>query len=207
MSSLQLPQAVLDAADTSAITQLVLTERECRDLGRWDEMRDCFHPDSLVRLSWFTGTGPDFVAGSIDMARRKVLAKHRLGPVRVQRKGDRALASLVGAIDIPATIGGVDLMLTSLARFLYRAERRDGRWRLSGFDAVYLRDELQATVPGQEVPVTLAQVAGFRPAYRMLSFVLASQGYVVNAELPGEDRPDRADALMRELRDWVGLAD
>jgi len=203
--SQQLPQAVLDAADVSAITQLVLTERECRDLGRWDEMRDCFHPDSLVRLSWFTGTGPDFVAGSIDMARRKVLAKHRLGPVRVQLKGDRALVSLVGAIDIPATIGGVDLMLTSLARFLYRAERRDGRWRLSGFDAVYLRDELQAVVPGQAVPVTLAQVAGFRPAYRMLSFVLASQGYVVNAELPGEDRPDRADALMRELRDWVGL--
>jgi hypothetical protein len=205
--SLQLPQAVLDAADVSAITQLVLTERECRDLGRWDEMRDCFHPDSLVRLSWFTGTGPDFVAGSIDMARRKVLAKHRLGPVRVQRRGDRALASLVGAIDIPATIGGVELMLTSLARFLYRAERRDGRWRLSGFDAVYLRDELQAVVPGQAVPVTPAQVAGYRPAYRMLSFVLASQGYVVNAELPGEDRPDRSDALMRELRDWVGLQD
>jgi SnoaL-like domain len=203
--SIELPQCVLDAAEVSAITQLVLTERECRDLGRWDEMRRCFHLDSKVRLSWFTGSGPDFVAGSIDMARRGVLAKHRLGPVRVQRNGDRALASFVGAIDIPATINGVALMLTSLARFLYRATRRDGRWGISGFDAIYLRDELQAVVPGQTVPVTPAQVVGFRPAYRMLSFVLASQGYAVNAELPGEDRPAQAAALYRELHQWVGL--
>jgi hypothetical protein len=203
--SADLPQAVLDAADVSALTQLVLTERECRDLGRWDEMRRCFHPDSRVRLSWFTGSGPDFVTGSIDMARRGVLAQHRLGPVRVQLKGSRALASLVGSIDIPACVAGVDLMLSSLARFLYRAERRDGRWRLSGFDAIYLRDELHAVVPGQAVPVTPAQLEGFRPAYRMLSFVLASQGYAVNAELPGEDRPEKAAALYRELHDWVGL--
>lgn len=204
MSSV-LPQAVLDAADVSAITQLVLTERECRDLGRWEEMRDCFHPDSRVRLSWFTGSGPDFVTGSIDMARRGMLAKHRLGPVRVQLKGDRALASLVGAIDIPATVDGIELQLSSLARFLYRAERREGRWRLKSFDAIYLRDELHPAVPGQAVPVTAAQVAGYRSAYRMLSFVLANQGYAVNAELPGEDRPDLATALYRELYDWVGL--
>jgi SnoaL-like domain len=207
MTASDLPQALLDAADVSAITQLVLTERECRDLGRWDEMRRCFFADSQVRLSWFTGSGPDFVTGSIDMARRGMLAKHRLGPVRVQRNGDRALASFVGAIDIPATIDGVDLMLTSLARFLYRAARRDERWGLSGFDAIYLRDELHAVVPGQVVPVTPAQVAGFRPAYRMLSFVLARQGYVVNAELPGEDQPQRAAALYRELHEWVGLPD
>jgi hypothetical protein len=33
-----LPQVVRDAADTSAITQLILRERESRDLGRWDEV-------------------------------------------------------------------------------------------------------------------------------------------------------------------------
>jgi len=40
-----LPHAVRDAADTSAITQLIL---KSRDLGRWDDMRDCFHPDSQI---------------------------------------------------------------------------------------------------------------------------------------------------------------
>src|SRR5262245_56999539 len=167
----KLPQAVRDATDVSAITQLVLTERESRDLGRWERMRDCFHPDAVVRISWFLGSGYEFVERSIDMARRNMLAKHRLGPVLVRLAGDRAVASLVAIIDVPATLSGVDVQLSSYARFLYRTERRDQRWRISGFDAAYLRDELNP-VPGDRIPVTREQVAAFRPSYRMLSFVL-----------------------------------
>jgi hypothetical protein len=48
-----LPQTVLDAADASAVAQLILTERESRDLARWDQMRDWFDSDSRVHLSWF----------------------------------------------------------------------------------------------------------------------------------------------------------
>ena len=84
---MDLPQAVRDAADTSAITQLILKERESRDLGRWEDMRDCFHADSQIRISWFRGNGADFVKGSIDMARRDVLAKRRLSPIRVVLAG------------------------------------------------------------------------------------------------------------------------
>jgi hypothetical protein len=35
-------------------------------------MRDCFHPDSHIRISWFRGNGADFVNGSIDMAGPRV---------------------------------------------------------------------------------------------------------------------------------------
>ncbi|MGH9808143.1 MAG: hypothetical protein ACRD9W_12940, partial [Terriglobia bacterium] len=78
-----LPKAVLDAADISAIAQLVVLERESRDCGRWRRMRECFHADSVVNLSWFNGSGHELVSASIDMARRNVLARHRLGPVLV----------------------------------------------------------------------------------------------------------------------------
>jgi hypothetical protein len=198
-----LPQAVLDAADVSAITQLVLTERASRDTGDWDRMHDCFHPDSRVRLSWFTGSGPDFVKGSIDMAKRGVLAKHRLGPVLVRLHGDRALATFSGIIDIPTTIAGVDALLSSHARFLYRAERRNERWRLFSFDAIYLRDELAPSIPGQALAVTAESVARFRKSYRLLSFVLTSQGYTVNNELPGDDRPETVSAIMGEIEAWL----
>ena len=40
-----LPQPVRDAADVSAVSQLVLRERTSRDLGLWEQMRDCFHDD------------------------------------------------------------------------------------------------------------------------------------------------------------------
>jgi hypothetical protein len=205
MNPSSLPQHVLDAADITAVTQLVLLERECRDLGRWDRMRECFHPDSLIRVSWFTGNGADFVTGSIDMARRGVLAKHRLGPVLVRLSGDRAIATLGAAIDIPVKIGGIEAQLSSHARFIYRAERRGPSWKILSFDAVYVRDELAAAIPGETLTVRAADVAGFRVSYRMLSYVLSSQGYNVNSELPGDDRPDTVRVLESEVFGWASL--
>jgi hypothetical protein len=199
----ELPRSVLDAADTSAITQLILRERESRDLGRWDEMRECFFDDSVVRISWFRGSGADFVTGSIDMARRKILAKHRLCPIRVVLSGDRAIARLVGIIDLPVQIKGVEMHLATYSRFLYRVERRKERWGIVGFDAVYMRDELTAAIPGQSVAIDPKEMQGFRASYRMLSYYLASQGYDVDSNLAGEDRPDVVAALTKEIEDWA----
>ncbi len=200
-----LPQALLDAADVSAVAQLVLSERESRDLGRWERMGACFHPDSQVRITWFRGSGPDFVTGSIDMARRGVLAKHRLGPVLVRLHGDRAVASLSAIIDIPVVLDGVEAQLSSHARFLYPAEKRDGRWGLMGFEAVYTRDEFTTAIPGQVLALTPADVAGFRPSYRMLAWLLTRQGYAVDPDLPGDDRPDLAAVVYRRIYGWAGL--
>jgi hypothetical protein len=206
MSDHDLPRRVLDAVDVTELTQLIVTERESRDLGEWARMRDCFHADALIRISWITGDADAFVAGSIDMAQRGVRAKHRLGPIRVHLGGDRAVASLTGIIDIPSQVDGIDAQLSSHARFLYRAERRDGRWRLSGFDGVYRRDELVPTVPGQVLKIDPAALATFRPSYRLLSYVLSRNGYAVNGELPGEDEPARVAALEDELFGWAGIA-
>lgn len=193
-----------DAADIVAITQLVVLERECRDLGRWERMRECFHPDAVVRLSWFSGSGADFVTGSIDMARRGVLAKHRLGPVLVRLAGPRAVASLGATIDIPTQVGAIEAQLSSHARFMYRTERRGDEWRIAGFDAVYVRDELTAAIPGQTLQVPPEALQRFRRSYRMLSYVLSAQGYTVNTELPGDDRPDTVQTLEAEIFGWAG---
>ena len=67
-TTMDLPRDVQEAADVSAVSQLVLRERVSRDLGLWEQMRDCFHDDSVVRISWFSGSGPEFVRRSIEMA-------------------------------------------------------------------------------------------------------------------------------------------
>lgn len=198
--------AIALAAHVSAITQLVLAERECRDMGRWERMKSCFHPDAVVRISWFQGNGHDFVDASREMARRGVLAKHRLGPVSVRVNGARAVATLAVIIDIPAEVRGVALMLSSHARVFYRAEQRDGLWKLASFEVFYMRDELAAQIPGEPVPVTAADVAGYRRAYRFLSFVLAQGGFATRDDLAGEDRPETVEALCREIYGWAGLA-
>jgi hypothetical protein len=201
-----LTRTVLAAADVSAITQLVLTERESRDLGRWERLGACYLSDSHVEISWITGTGAQFVAGSIEMARRGVKARHRLGPVLVRLKDERALASLACVIDIPGEIEGVEFCLSSHARLLYPVERRQGSWGLMGFYGIYVRDEIITRIPGQQLPILAADLTGFRPSYRMLSWLLTRQGgYVVNNDLPGIDRPQAAEALEQKLLAWAGV--
>ena len=121
-----LPKEVRDTADVSAVTQLVLRERLSRDLGLWGQMRDCFHDDSVVRISWINASGPEFVRRSKERAERNVKASHRLGPIFVTLAGDRAIAQLAAIIDIPFTLKGTEVLVSSHARLLIRVERRAG---------------------------------------------------------------------------------
>jgi hypothetical protein len=184
---------------------LVLRERSSRDLGLWEQMRDCFHDDSMVRISWIKASGPEFVRRSKEMAKRNVQASHRLGAIFVTLAGDRAIAQLTVTIDIPFTLKGIEVMMSSHTRLFPRAERREGVWRLFGFDAVYLRDEIAPVIPGQTVAVDPEAVRAFRPSYRLLSYCLTSGGFPVPNDLPGVDRPDLVDALVREIYGWAGL--
>ena len=202
---MDLPRDVQEAADVSAVSQLVLRERVSRDLGLWEQMRDCFHDDSVVRISWFSGSGPEFVRRSIEMAERNVQASHRLGPILVTLAGDRAIAQLALTVDIPFILNGIEVMMSSHTRLLLRAERRKSVWRISGFDAIYLRDEITPAIPGQTVVVDPEALKAFRPTYRLLSYCLSSQGFPVRNDLVGVDRPDLVDALVCEIYGWAGL--
>jgi hypothetical protein len=201
-----LPKAVLEAADVSAVSQLILRERLSRDLGLWEQMRDCFHEDSVVRISWINASGPEFVRRSKEMVERNILASHRLGPIFVTLAGDRAIAQLAAIIDIPFLLKETEVMLSSHTRLMLRAERREFVWRLSGFDAVYLRDEIISVIPGQPIAVDPVALKFFRPSYRYLSYCFASAGYLVPDDLAGVDRPDLVDALVREIYGWAALA-
>lgn len=200
-----LPRAVLEAADICAVQQLILRERLARDLGLWEQMRDCFHDDSVVRLSWIDASGPEFVRRSKEMAERNVKATHRLGPILVTLAVDRAIAQLGGVIDIPSKVRGIAVIFSSHARFLFRAERRESVWRLFGFDAIYQRDEITPVIPGQVVKIELEELKNFRRSYRLLSFCLMSGGFPVRNDLAGVDRPETVDALTREIYGWAGL--
>jgi hypothetical protein len=198
-----LPQNIIDSADITAISQLIIRERESRDLGKWETMRDCFHPDSTVKISWFSGSGPEFVTGSIDMAKRGVFAKHRLAPVLVNLAGDRAVASLSAIIDIPSEIDGVDVVLSAHGRFIYRAEKRDDVWRIISFDCIYVRDEITPAILGQTVIINPEEVEGFRPSYRNLAWCLMKTGYEIDQNLPGDDQPETVENFMGEINAWL----
>ena len=193
------------AADITAITQLVVRERESRDMCLWKRMASCFFEDSHVDISWFKGTGKEFVKASEGMYERGMRAKHRLGPVLVTLNGDRAVATLSAIIDIPEEIGGIQMTLSAHCLMLYKVEKRNGAWGLMSFGAIYRRDELIPAFPGQAVTFPAETLQKFRPSYRHLSYSLELAGYEVNNDLPGEDRPETVAAIMAEVFDWAGL--
>jgi hypothetical protein len=199
------------AADTAAVDdgfaaiQAVLREREARDRRWWEDMRDCFAEDSFVALTWYQGSGYGFVDGSVEMAKAGVPSRHRLSPPVVRIAGDRAVISLPLVIENYATIDDVECVLSTYARHLYRLERIGGAWKIVELRAIYERDELNSSIPGQTARIDPAELDGFRNPYRLLTWKLRGAGYEIPQDLPGDDRPEDVARIYGEAFAWAGV--
>ncbi|MER5435732.1 nuclear transport factor 2 family protein [Streptomyces sp. NPDC002588] len=186
------------------VTQLVLRERQSRDRGWYDEMAACFADDSVVQMSWFTGSGAEFVRRTRAMAGRGDYAVHRLSPPAVRVHGDRALAELPLIIEWRIDVDGTEADLASACRSQYRAERgTDGLWRIARITSVYEKDTLVPVLPGARLTVDPDELARYRPSYRFLAWYLNRKGYPVGDHHLGDDRPEAVAAQYRAEHAWL----
>src|SRR5712692_6590044 len=106
-----------------------------RDLGEWDQLRNLFHSDATIDITWFQGNASDFVNGSMKMGASNFQAKHVMTSPVVTFNGDKAIAEtnaiIVGA---NAVLG---LGCEGHARFYDRVEKRDGVWKIADRRALY----------------------------------------------------------------------
>lgn len=193
--------------DMFLVAQLAQRERASRDDRAWDALRDCFHDDSHVRVSWFDGTGAEFAEQS-----QRMVAKpgggsiHQVGTSVVSVNGDRALADTGCVILIRAQIHGVECDVATYCRHRSRVERLDGVWRLRTLYATYQKDTLTPTNPTDVPSLDRARLATYRPCYRYLSYYNVELGYTPNQDLPGVDRPEELQALIAADRQWLSAA-
>ncbi|MEA5367305.1 nuclear transport factor 2 family protein [Amycolatopsis sp., V23-08] len=190
-------------SDVTAITQLILHERQGRDRGWWDQMRAAFRPDSTVRLSWFTGSGAEFVQRSEAMSARGDLSVHRMAPPVVTVRGDRAHAEASASTELQIDFEGVAAHLISFTRINYRLSKEDGEWGVVSLDAIYERDTLSPALPGASLTVDPSDVAGFRPSYALLALCLERRGYPIGTDLLGDDRPEAVAAFYASVHTWL----
>ncbi|HEX3803222.1 MAG TPA: nuclear transport factor 2 family protein [Solirubrobacteraceae bacterium] len=193
------------AADGFDAIQVVLREREARDRLWWDDMRDCFAENSRVALTWYQGSGYGFVDGSIAMSQGRLPTRHRISPPVVRLAGDRAVISLPIAIESYVAIDDVDCALSAYARHLYRLERLGGSWKIAQLDAIYERDELTPTLPGQTIRIDPSELEGLRIPYRLLAWNLRRAGYDVSQDLPADDRPDHVARMYSAAFAWAEI--
>jgi hypothetical protein len=189
--------------DVSEVSQLVLRERQSRVRGLTVELLACFHEDATVETSWMRGSAQAFAAGGAQRSAGSGTIVNRVGAPAVRVCGHRGFAELYSTTTRWIPVNGVEAVLTSFMRLLYRAEERQGVWKISAMSAVNEGDTLEPAVPGTDLGVDPAALAGLRHSYRFLAYTRSLDGTAVSQDLLGVDRPDEVNAVYASAAQWL----
>ncbi|HCG74460.1 bile acid 7-alpha dehydratase [Staphylococcus caprae] len=186
--------------DKENILELIQFERFCRDNALWDSMRSCFAEDSRVNISWFDGTGEEFVTSSEEMNR---YAPHQIYNTQMWINDNRAIAMMQATIQFRVDIKNVEMQLDSDAKIIYSLEKNEeGIWLIKGLGSIYEKDKLTPVIP-TTINLPNSDFEGYRKSYACLSYALNELGYDVNHDLPGIDRPEDVNKYYEQLDHWL----
>jgi len=111
-----------------------LHARYCRAVDRmdFDLLRSCFHPDAVAEYGFFVGGVDAFVAMAKDSLAAYTGTTHFIGNQLVEVDGDSAWAEhyTQATHHYAADAEGPERDYVTLIRYVDRAERRAGDWRL-----------------------------------------------------------------------------
>ena len=193
-------------ADRVAITDLILRERWSRETHNPDVAAECFQPDARVEVSWFKGTAAEFMESGKRKPPPDTVNFDSMSPPVIWVKQGRAIAEASCAVHTILKLDGIEVINISYTRLLWRTQKDDGRWLIAGLRGIYIRDTLASCGPDQAFRVDETKLAGFRPSYRYLSYVLTADGQPARDDLPGVDRPETVEALRAAERQWLDQA-
>ncbi len=199
--------AKLECEDRMLVAELVQRERAARDAGLWDIMAECWHPNSLVDVSWFRGRGADFVAASARNSGGKTLSFHQMGPSVITMRGSRALADTGCAVQAMLLLEGAGVAVISHTRLLSRAVKEGDDWLLAGLRVIYIRDLLVPRNPNRVPAIDETALNGYRDSYRYLSYVLAQSGHAPRVDLPGFDEMANVTSVRLGEQHWLHETD
>lgn len=173
-----------------------------RDLSQWDALRNLFHPDGTIEVTWFEGLASDFVDGSMRMGGSDVRTKHVITAPVVTYNASGTKAILETNAMIIAENVKLNLGCECHNRFYDMAEKRDGEWRLFRRQTVY--DMGLFTFPLGPVEIDKAQVMKYPREYAALAYILEKSGFPVKRVFAtrGSELEQRMKA---EGQAWLGL--
>ncbi|MHA6761427.1 nuclear transport factor 2 family protein [Streptacidiphilus sp. PAMC 29251] len=148
-----------------------------RDLGEWDRLRELFHADGQIEITWFEGPASDFVDASATMGASDFRTKHLITSpvVAFSAEGTRAVS------ETNAVIIGENMRLglgcNGHNRFIDRLEKREGVWRIVDRKSVY--DFGSFTFPAGVVEIDREKAAAYPREYAALAYLLDLSGFPV----------------------------
>src|SRR5690606_30834184 len=131
-------------------------------------------------------------------------AKHLFWPARVKVAGERAVSEVNCAILVRQTIEGVEVDLTSYARFLDRMERRDGEWRMVERTTVYEQARLDPVEPSAKFAAMMSSsdAAKLPVPYRYMGYRVEAAGRSLAAPVHYDGRAE-TEALKARYAGWL----
>lgn len=146
-----------------------------RDLGEWESLRQLFHPDGTIEITWFEGLASDFVDGSMRMGASDLRTKHMIASPRVTFNAAGNKALLETNAMIMAEITRLNLGCECHNRFYDLAEKREGCWKLFHRQSIY--DMGTFTFPLGVVEIDPQTVARYPREYAALAYLLEKSGF------------------------------
>lgn len=165
--------------DRVAITDLMVGWVH-RDQAEWDQLRELFHPEATIEVTWFEGPAGDFIDGSMKMGASDLRSKHLVSPPTITFRGDRAL-TITNAM-IVVENAKIDLAATAHSRLLDRVEKRDGVWRLVSRQCIY--DTCHFNFLGNAEGIDAQIVRRYPREYAALGYLLEKSGFPVTRVFP-----------------------
>ncbi|MFU0919533.1 nuclear transport factor 2 family protein [Kluyvera sichuanensis] len=146
-----------------------------RDLGEWAQLRDLFHPDGTIEITWFEGLASDFVDGSMRMGASDLRTKHLITLPRITFNADGNKATLETNAVIIAENVKLNIGCECHNRFFDLAEKRDGVWKLFHRQSIY--DMGTFTFPQGWVEIAQKDVVRYPREYAPLAYLLEKSGF------------------------------
>lgn len=192
-----------DQVDRIEITDLIMRERLARETGNWGEEAACFDANAIIAVSWFKGSGVEFVEAAKKSRSTSDLHFDSMSPATITIKNGRAIADTACAVHESSFLDGVDVIMTSYTRLLWRVQLRHGKWLIVGLRGIYVRDELVPSNPNRVPKLDETRLASYRASYRYLAYMLATRGVIPLDDLAGVDRPETVVAMRAEEIKWL----
>jgi hypothetical protein len=146
-----------------------------RDLAEWDKLRELFHSDGTIEVSWFEGLASDFVDGSMRMGKSDMRTKHFISAPVVTFKGNKAIVE-TNAVVIGENVR-LDLGVTTHARFYDQVEKRNGVWKILKRQGIY--DFAYFNFPQGVVEIDREHLKKYPREYGALAYLLEKSGFSV----------------------------
>lgn len=110
---------------------------------------------------------------------------------------------MLATIQIRKQINGVEMEVQSDSKIIYQVQRMDGCWYIAGMRAIYDKDALIPVYPASGISMDKEKINRYRSSYAALSYSLEAEGYEVNPQLPGRDKPELVQSIYDEVSEWL----